>query len=192
MSNDTAAPTDVSPRPAMMIVDDDETLLSVLSRALTRRNFEVITATTGAQALALCEQQEPEYISLDLKLAEETGMHLIPKLKAINPNCTIVMLTAYASIATAVDAIKLGAHQYLCKPVDADQLIEGFGDTLNYSELEANLNINAQPTSVKRLEWERIQQALQKNDGNVSATARELGMHRRTLQRKLQKHPVRQ
>ncbi len=102
------------------------------------------------------------------------------------------MLTAYASIATAVDAIKLGAHQYLCKPVNADQLIEGFGDTLNYSELEANLNINAQPTSVKRLEWERIQQALQKNDGNVSATARELGMHRRTLQRKLQKHPVRQ
>ena len=192
MSNDTAAPTDVSQHPIMMIVDDDETLLSVLSRAMTRRNFEVITATTGAQALALCEQQEPEYISLDLKLAEETGMHLIPKLKAINPNCTIVMLTAYASIATAVDAIKLGAHQYLCKPVDADQLIEGFGDTLNYSELEANININTQPTSVKRLEWERIQQALQKNNGNVSATARELGMHRRTLQRKLQKHPVRQ
>lgn len=196
MSTDTTTSTDDNQMPIMMIVDDDETLLSVLSRAMTRRNFHVITATNGEQALALCKQQEPEYISLDLKLAEETGMHLIPKLKAINPNCSIVMLTAYASIATAVDAIKLGAHQYLCKPVDADQLIEGFGDSLVAAKLDsaadAVLNEDTQPTSVKRLEWERIQQALQKNDGNVSATARELGMHRRTLQRKLQKHPVRQ
>lgn len=174
--------------PVMLVVDDDETLLSVLSRAITRRGFEVITATNGEQALALCEEKEPEYISLDLKLAEETGLHLIPKLKAINPNCSIVMLTAYASIATAVDAVKLGAQQYLCKPVDADQLLAGFADM----DIEMNPEIQEQPTSVKRLEWERIQQALQNNQGNVSATARELGMHRRTLQRKLQKHPVRQ
>lgn len=178
--------------PTIMIVDDDETLLRVLSRAMSRRNFEVITASNGEQALALCEQHEPEFISLDLKLAEETGMHLIPKLKAIDPNCKIVMLTAYASIATAVDAIKLGAHQYLCKPVDADQLIAGFDDADIKSGIDSTADIQVQPTSVKRLEWERIQQALRNNDDNVSATARELGMHRRTLQRKLQKHPVRQ
>jgi two-component system response regulator RegA len=175
--------------PVMLLVDDDETLLRVLSRAISRRNFKVFTATNGQQALQLCEQQEPEYISLDLKLAEETGIQLIPKLKALNPNCKIVMLTAYASIATAVDAIKLGAHQYLCKPVDADQLLASFDDT---DVLSNSTEIQSQPTSVKRLEWECIQQALHINDGNVSATARELGMHRRTLQRKLQKHPVRQ
>jgi two-component system response regulator RegA len=179
-------PTDL---PVMLIVDDDETLLSVLSRAMSRRNFKVFTATTGKQALELCEQEEPEYISLDLKLVEETGIQLIPKLKALNPNCKIVMLTAYASIATAVDAIKLGAHQYLCKPVDADQLLAGFDDTDSQASSAA---IQAQPTSVKRREWEHIQQTLQNNQGNVSVTARELGMHRRTLQRKLQKHPVRQ
>jgi two-component system response regulator RegA len=179
-------PTDL---PVMLIVDDDETLLSVLSRVMSRRNFKVFTATTGKQALELCEQEEPEYISLDLKLVEETGIQLIPKLKALNPNCKIVMLTAYASIATAVDAIKLGAHQYLCKPVDADQLLAGFDDTDSQVSSGA---IQAQPTSVKRLEWEHIQQTLQNNQGNVSVTARELGMHRRTLQRKLQKHPVRQ
>jgi two-component system response regulator RegA len=175
--------------PVMLIIDDDDTLLRVLSRAMSRRHFKVFTATTGEQAIALCKNEEPEYISLDLKLAEETGIQLIPKLKALNPNCKIVMLTAYASIATAVDAIKLGAHQYLCKPVDADQLLAGFDEP---DLLSNSTEVQAQPTSVKRLEWERIQQALQNNDGNVSATARELGMHRRTLQRKLQKHPVRQ
>jgi two-component system response regulator RegA len=175
--------------PVMLIIDDDDTLLRVLSRAMSRRHFKVFTATTGEQAIALCKNEEPEYISLDLKLAEETGIQLIPKLKALNPNCKIVMLTAYASIATAVDAIKLGAHQYLCKPVDADQLLAGFDEP---DLLSNSTEVQAQPTSVKRLEWERIQQALQNNEGNVSATARELGMHRRTLQRKLQKHPVRQ
>lgn len=185
MPTDSMAPSPANDLPVMLIVDDDEILLSVLSRAVSRRNFNVMTATNGEDALSLCEQHEPEYISLDLKLAEETGMQLIPKLKAINPNCTIVMLTAYASIATAVDAIKLGAHQYLCKPIDADELISGFNDS------DITAQVSTQPTSVKRLEWERIQQALNNNNGNVSATARELGMHRRTLQRKLQKHPVR-
>lgn len=168
-----------------LIIDDDEVLVHVTARALSKRGFDVTTATNGEQALEQCEQHQPDYISLDLKLAEETGLHLIPKLKTIAPDSKIVMLTAYASIATAVDAIKLGAHQYLCKPVNADQLLTGFKE----DRIE-NQTITTQPISVKRLEWERIQQALQNNDGNVSATARELGLHRRTLQRKLQKHPV--
>ncbi|MEY8263441.1 MAG: response regulator, partial [Bermanella sp.] len=112
----------------LLIVDDDSTLLMVLARAMVRRGFTVDTALCGEQALQLCRQTPPTHISLDLKLSQETGLLLIPQLKALAPHSRIVMLTAYASIATAVDAIKLGAHQYLCKPADADQLLAAFGD----------------------------------------------------------------
>lgn len=179
----------------ILIIDDDATLLQVLERAFIRRGFKVSTAQTGDQALELCKVYNLTHISLDLKLSQETGLHLIPQLRILAPNAPIVMLTAYASIATAVDAIKLGAHQYLCKPVDADQLLNGFAsDTNEISHVEPNTQHEPQekPTSMKRLEWEMIQQSLKSNQGNVSATARELGMHRRTLQRKLLKHPVKQ
>lgn len=170
-----------------LVIDDDATLLRVISRGLTQRGFNVLCAENGEQALDLCEKHQPEFISLDLKLEQESGLHLIEKLKAFSPNCTIVMLTSYASIATAVDAIKLGAHQYLCKPVNIDELLKSFEHT---PELTEDSAVTDQPTSVKRLEWEKIQHTLQANDGNISETARQLGMHRRTLQRKLQKHPV--
>jgi two-component system response regulator RegA len=172
----------------MLIIDDDSTLVMVLERAMVRRGFTVSTALTGAQALKACKQNPPSHISLDLKLTQETGLSLIPQLKTLAPQSRIVMLTAYASIATAVDAIKLGAHQYLCKPADADQLLHAFGDEQSIKDVTEP----QQPTSAKRLEWELIAQTMQKNDGNVSASARELGMHRRTLQRKLIKHPVKQ
>lgn len=171
-----------------LIIDDDETLTMVLQRALKRRDFNAHTANNGKDALALCETLQPQYISLDLKMVEETGLHLIPKLLEVSPDSRIVMLTAYGSISTAVDAIKAGAFQYLCKPVDADQLLEAFVS----DKSEPVKLVEEKAPSVKRLEWEYIQQALNNNDGNVSATARELGMHRRTLQRKLQKHPVRE
>lgn len=176
----------------MLIIDDDATLLLVLERAMSRRGFKVSCAQTGEQALEQCQACPPTHISLDLKLSEETGLHLIPQLKAMAPDAIIVMLTAYASIATAVDAIKLGAHQYLCKPVDADQLLAAFKDDASSEVLPQATEPQENPTSVKRLEWEMIQQSLSNNQGNVSATARELGMHRRTLQRKLLKHPVKQ
>ncbi|MGR6870942.1 response regulator transcription factor [Pseudomonas sp. HK3] len=172
-----------------LVIDDDTTLLSVMVRSLKRRGFNVLQAENGEQALSLCEQHQPKYISLDLKLEQESGLHLIEKLKNQSPLCQIVMLTSYASIATAVDAIKLGAHQYLCKPVDIDELLNAFDDSSN-TESSTDAEVADKPTSVKRLEWEKIQQTLQANDGNISVTARELGMHRRTLQRKLQKHPV--
>jgi len=176
----------------ILIIDDDATLLLVLERAMSRRGFTVSCAQTGEQALERCQASAPTHISLDLKLSEETGLHLIPQLKAMAPNAIIVMLTAYASIATAVDAIKLGAHQYLCKPVDADQLLAAFSDDTSNEAPAQITKPQENPTSVKRLEWEMIQQSLKNNQGNVSATARELGMHRRTLQRKLLKHPVKQ
>lgn len=172
-----------------LVVDDDTTLLNVMGRSLTRRGFEVLQAENGEQALTLCQAHQPRFISLDLKLEQESGLHLIEQLKRHSPDAQIVMLTSYASIATAVDAIKLGAHQYLCKPVDIDELLNAFSDGADTSE-KVETEVADKPTSVKRLEWEKIQQALQANDGNISVTARELGMHRRTLQRKLQKHPV--
>ncbi len=174
------------PRKEILIIDDDETLVMVMSRTLKRRGYNVFTAKNGEEALAQIKAHKPNCISLDLKLDQETGLKLIPQILALTPQACIVMLTAYASIATAVDAIKLGAHQYLCKPVDIDQLLNAF----EFSNDATPNPIQEKPTSVKRLEWEAIQQALQANDGNVSATARELGMHRRTLQRKLLKHPV--
>lgn len=171
----------------ILLIDDDETLLQVLARALSRRGLEVATARNGEEALRLCDELGPELISLDLKLEQETGLQLLPRLLQIQPDARIVLLTAYASVATAVDAIKLGAVNYLCKPADADQILAAF----DYQPGEEH-DIKDNPLSVKRLEWEHIQQVLQQNDGNVSATARELGMHRRTLQRKLQKHPVKE
>ncbi|GAA6133938.1 response regulator transcription factor [Oceaniserpentilla sp. 4NH20-0058] len=178
-------------QPSFLVIDDDTSLLRILGRGLTNRGFTVLSAENPTQALALCKEHQPEFVSLDLKLEHESGLHLIKQLKQLSPNCKIVMLTSYASIATAVDAIKLGAHQYLCKPVDIDELLNGFDYSPVDDSESANITqLSEKPTSVKRLEWEKIQQTLQAHDGNVSATARALGMHRRTLQRKLQKHPV--
>lgn len=174
----------------ILIIDDDSTLLMVMERAMLRRGFEVAVAQNAQQALSQCKDFQPTHISLDLKLENETGLQLIPQLKQLCPSACIVMLTAYASIATAVDAVKLGAHQYLCKPVDADQLLAAFETSTLPETEQATSQVQDKPTSVKRLEWEKIQHTLQINAGNISATARDLGMHRRTLQRKLLKHPV--
>jgi two-component system response regulator RegA len=127
-------------------------------------------------------------VVLDLNLNGSSGLALIPQLLAINPACRIVVLTGYASITTAVDAIKLGAVQYLAKPVEIEAILAAFE-----SDDDPDLDLVApdEPLSVDRLEWEHIQRVLNENDGNISATARALKMHRRTLQRKLSKRPVR-
>jgi two-component system response regulator RegA len=131
---------------------------------------------------------------LDLKLGEENGLRLIPELRELVPDLRILLLTGYASIATAVEAIKRGAHDYLAKPVDADAvvraLLEG-SDTAPQGEDEV-IDAPEAPLALRRLEWEHIQRVLTECDGNISETARRLGMHRRTLQRKLSKHPVRE
>jgi two-component system response regulator RegA len=127
-------------------------------------------------------------VVLDLNLNGSSGLALIPQLLAINADCRIVVLTGYASIATAVDAIKLGAVQYLAKPVEIEAILAAF-ETDDVPDLETAAP--DEPLSVDRLEWEHIQRVLNENDGNISATARALKMHRRTLQRKLSKRPVR-
>jgi len=171
-----------------LIVDDDEVFALMLERALTRRHYTCAIANDSTRALQLADRFIVNRAIVDLKLGKESGLHLIRELKLKNPAISTVMLTGYSSISTAVEAVKSGAINYLCKPADTNEILAAF-------ELESNVK-NAEvtyiPLSVERLEWEHIQKVLQENGGNVSATARALGMHRRTLQRKLQKRPVKQ
>lgn len=185
--------TDVPQR--LLIIDDDEVFVRVLARAMESRGFNVETATDVIQAREIASRSKPGYCVLDLKLGEDNGLRLIPELKTIVPDMRVLLLTGYASIATAVEAIKRGAHDYLAKPVDADAvvraLLDNDGAAANEDEGEA-LNTPDAPLPLRRLEWEHIQRVLTECDGNISETARRLGMHRRTLQRKLAKHPVRE
>ena len=170
----------------LLLVDDDVTFCRVLGLALSRRGFTVATAHDRATALQLAQRATPGYAVVDLNLAGDSGLSLIPHLLALDSMTRIVVLTGYASIATAVEAIKLGAVNYLAKPADADQVLAAFAAT---SGNPATL-VSPRPLSVNRLEWEHIQRVLHDNSGSISATARQLGMHRRTLQRKLAKRPV--
>ncbi|NVK42239.1 MAG: response regulator transcription factor [Oceanospirillaceae bacterium] len=170
-----------------LVVDDDPTFTRVLSRALTRRGYGVKVARSVDEARRLLQDWVPSLATVDLKMEGDSGLALIPELRAASAEMGILVLTGYASIATAVDAIKLGATQYLPKPADADQILAA----LSQQEVNIEAEIEAQPMSVDRLEWEHIQKVLNEHDGNISATARALGMHRRTLQRKLLKRPVR-
>ncbi|SOD40261.1 two-component system, response regulator RegA [Nitrosovibrio sp. Nv4] len=177
---------EVEDRPTLLIVDDDTTFCTVLANAMTKRGFDVTCAHTVEQALECVELCTPEYAVIDLRLPGTSGLTLVEKLQMLDPGTRIVMLTGYASIATAVEAIKLGATHYLAKPVDVDEILLAFERTSG----DADVQIRSHPLSVGRLEWEYIQRVLNENKGNVSVTARILNMHRRTLQRKLTKYPA--
>lgn len=177
--------SELSEKPSLLIVDDDVTFCDVLAKAMTKRGFNVNCAHTIDDALKNAEAMTPEFAIIDLKLSNESGLMLVEKLKALDPGTRIVMLTGYASIATAVEAIKLGATHYLAKPVDADEIMKAFERTTGDSDVQISTN----PLSVGRLEWEYIHRILTENNNNISVTARILNMHRRTLQRKLAKKP---
>lgn len=171
----------------VLLVEDDVVYADVLSAALRRRGFEVTVAHSCDAARAELARAQPDLAVVDLRIGGESGLTLVPLLaRGASPARTVV-LTGYGSIATAVEAIKLGATQYLTKPVDVDELILAL--TAEETEHE-EVPVSTRPLSVRRLEWEHIQRVLNENDGNISATARALGIHRRTLQRKLHKHPV--
>ena len=160
-----------------------------MGRSLQKRGFEVDHAANLSAALELIEGSSYTHAVLDLNLGGENSLPLIAPLRRTNNAMKILILTGYASIATAVDAIKLGADNYLAKPADADEIMAALnaeGAVTGVTGQQAP----AEPMSVRRLEWEHIQKVLKENDGNISATARQLKMHRRTLQRKLQKRPV--
>jgi two-component system response regulator RegA len=181
---------------SMLVIEDDETFSATLVRALKRRGYAVVAARSAAEAFECATAGVPDQVVLDLNLGGDSGLNLIPRLLDLNPACRIVVLTGYASITTAVDAIKLGAVQYLAKPVDVNTLLAAFGHELQpgatSSTATAPAPIPAVPMSVDRMEWEHIQRVLREHKGNISSTARALNMHRRTLQRKLLKRPAKQ
>ncbi len=170
---------------SLLLVDDDATFCKVLSTALQKRGYNVCVAHSVEQAIPMAQANPPEYAVVDLKMSGLPGLTLVKVLHELDPNTRIVMLTGYASITTAVEAIKLGATQYLSKPANADEIVAAFSHLPGDS---APLKI--QPTLIGNLEWEHIQRVLNEHDGNISATARALNMHRRTLQRKLGKPPL--
>lgn len=165
-----------------LLIDDDDAFRSVLERSLNRQGITTSSARNPAEALQALEQGTPQRCVLDLNLAGESGLQLLPELLKRQPDLEVLVLTGYGSIATAVEAMRRGAVNYLCKPVNVGQLLNGFDPIEQLPELRQ------EPPSVEEMEREHIQRVLAENDGNVSATARALNMHRRTLQRKLQKH----
>jgi len=173
----------------VLVIDDDEVFCQLIKRGLERHDYVVQTAHSESDALGIAKSFLPDHVLLDLRLGDTSGLQLIKPLLNIKSDTHIVVLTGYASLATAVQAIKLGAINYLAKPVDVATVLKSIMNP-NPSESPAELEEQlANPTSLKRLEWEHIQRVLHENDGNISATARQLNMHRRTLQRKLQKKP---
>lgn len=169
----------------IVIVDDDEVLLRTLARRLTLYQWQVITYSQPVTAETLLAEQADVYL-LDLRFAQQSGMHFITPLRQQLPACRIILFTGYASIATAVQAIKQGADDYLTKPVDFNVLLGALSQKT--SDKTSVATIAEEPLSPGEMEWEHIQRVLELQQGNISQTARILGMHRRTLQRKLAKH----
>jgi two-component system response regulator RegA len=170
-----------------LVVDDDPAFSAVLARVLERRGEQAVIASNGAQAIAQLQSGNIDRVVLDLKLEQESGLAILQQLLQDQPAVEVVILTGYSSISTAVEAIKLGAINYLCKPAGVEEIIAAFETRAGQS---GEVPLQDSPPSVNRLEWEHIQKVLNQHDGNISATAKTLGMHRRTLQRKLQKRPV--
>ncbi len=168
-----------------LIVEDDPVFSQVLARSLRKRGFLVDCASTGMESLAQLKSHIFHFMILDLKLTDEVTLQLIPKFLVLQPPLKILMLTGYASIATAVEAIKLGALNYLPKPADTDEILKALGRL----ELTAEIHVTEQLLDWRGYQWEQLQRTLTECQGNLSQAARLLGMHRRTLQRKLKKRP---
>jgi len=170
----------------LLIVEDDVNLSRTLRRSFERRGYEVMVAAGPEEMEALLQERTPHYAVVDLKLEGASGLSCVQALHAHDPEMLIVVLTGFASIATAVEAIKLGACHYLAKPSNTDDIEAAFGK----AQGDVHTPLSQRPTSIKTLEWERIHQTLAETGFNVSESARRLGLHRRTLARKLEKRQV--
>ena len=171
----------------LLLVEDDPVFSDVIGRTLSQRGFELTYAGDSTTAQKKIAEASFDFAILDLNLGDHNSLSLIAPLRDNNNKMKILILTGYASMATAVEAIKLGADNYLAKPADTDEVLSALFASADESPSNS---IDMAPMSVKRLEWEHIQKVLNENEGNISKTARKLKMHRRTLQRKLQKRPV--
>jgi ActR/RegA family two-component response regulator len=171
----------------LLIVEDDAAFARTLNRSFERRGYTVLRSSSVEEVVALLRTHTPDYAVVDLKLAGgASGLACVQMLHAHDPDMLIVVLTGYASIATAVEAIKLGACHYLAKPSNTDDIEAAFGRAVG----DADVGLTERSTSIKTLEWERIHETLADTGFNISETARRLGMHRRTLARKLVKQRV--
>ena len=175
--------------PTMLLVDDDEVFRQRLARAMEQRGFEVRTAASADDAVRLAREESPELAVVDLRMPGRSGLELVRDLKDVDPATKVVVLTGYGSIATATEAMRLGATHYLPKPADADEILAAFTKD-EVPPLEA-IETGTEAPSLARAEWEHINRVLTDTGGNISEAARRLGIHRRSLQRKLQKYPPR-
>jgi two-component system response regulator RegA len=173
---------------SLLLVEDDDAFAGRLTRALATRGFDVRRAATCEAAVALAEDESPELALVDLRLPDGHGLDVVRRLHDIDETTRIIVLTGYGAIATAVESLKLGASDYLTKPVDADQVVAAF-EKAESGQSAAGARDFTVP-SLARVEWEHIQRVMTECGGNVSQAARVLGLHRRSLQRKLSKYPV--
>ncbi|MEC7949364.1 MAG: response regulator [Myxococcota bacterium] len=178
------------PARTIMVVDDDKALRSRLARALEDRGWRAVTARDASSARVVASEMRPSHVVLDLSMPGDSGLVLLRDLRASDPDIQIVILTGYGSIATAVDAMRLGATNMIQKPADADMVLAAF--ERRHAGPHEETPADYEPPSLARAEWEHIQRVLTDCGGNVSQAARKLGMHRRTLQRKLKTFPPRQ
>lgn len=173
---------------SLLVVDDDERFRERLVRALEKRGYEVRACASGAEAITAAEAESPELALVDLRMPGEWGLHVVRALLEIDPATRVVVLTAYGSIATALEAVRIGAVSYLQKPASVDEIERAFASP----ELPADASASApaEVPSLAKAEWEHINRVLTECDGNIRKAARLLGLHRRTLQRKLAKFPA--
>jgi two-component system response regulator RegA len=172
--------------PTLLVADDDPAFCRVVKRAMEARGFVVRVAHDVEQAAWMAEEDPPEYALVDLNMPGASGLELVQRLKQLDSETCVVVLTGYASIATAIEAIKLGATHYLSKPARAEEILDAFKRVAP----DPDVPIKYDAMHIGQLEWEHIQKVLVDHQGNISATAKALGMHRRTLQRKLSKRPA--
>ena len=170
----------------ILIIDDDVPMAETLGKSFQKRGFNARTVNSYEDAILLAQKEKFDNAVVDLRLKNRSGLECVKELLDLQPELKIVVLTGYASISTAVEAIKLGACHYLAKPANSDEIIKAF----EKGDGDISAPITARPSSIKNLEWETIQSTLEETNYNISETARRLGMHRRTLARKLQKQPV--
>jgi two-component system, response regulator RegA len=168
---------------SLVIIEDDAPFARALRRSFERRGYDVTVCGQAAELARFLDTSAPGFAVVDLKLNGASGLECVKMISAKDPDTRIVVLTGFASISTAVEAIKLGASHYLAKPSNTDDIEAAFGRV----EGDTTVALTERPTSIKNLEWERIHETLLEADFNVSETARRLGMHRRTLARKLAK-----
>ncbi len=173
---------------SVLIVDDDENFRTRLGRAFHTRGWEASLAANGQEALAVARETAPDLAIVDLRMAGESGLDVVRQLRALDSTVFILMLTGYGSIATALEAVRGGADHYMSKPVDADQILAAFENLKSQIPVK---DIESEVPSLARVEWEHIQRVLTDCGGNISLAAKRLGLHRRSLQRKLSKYPPR-